>query len=257
MVQGRPRCERATDANGLSDSWAERVACTYATRVACAEPIGAMETIAVIDFETTGLMPAQGDRATEIAAVLVRDGQVIDRYQSLMNAGRRVPPFIEHLTGTTNTMVREAPPAEQVMTEVADFVGALPLVAHNAGFDRRFWDAELARIGRERRQDFVCSLLVARRVLPQAPSYKLGALIDFTGLPAATRAHRALADAEMATHLILYLQRTLMDRFGLPSVSHALLGRIQKTPKRQLECCVRRSVASAGCAAPALITSEA
>ena len=48
-----------------------------------------MDTIAVIDFETTGLSPNRGDRATEIAAVLVRDGQIIDRYQSLMNAGVR------------------------------------------------------------------------------------------------------------------------------------------------------------------------
>lgn len=203
-----------------------------------------METIAVIDFETTGLAPAQGDRATEIAAALVRDGKIVDRYQSLMNAGRRIPAFIEHLTGITNAMVRDAPPAKQVMAEVADFVGTLPLVAHNASFDQAFWEAELERIGRQRSQDFVCSMLVARRVIPQAPSFKLGALIDFAGLPAAAQAHRALADAEMATHLTLYLQRELMQRFGLSSVSHALLGRIQKTPKSQLERCVRRSIVS-------------
>ncbi|NEX19951.1 3'-5' exonuclease [Thiorhodococcus mannitoliphagus] len=205
-----------------------------------------METMAVIDFETTGLMPAYGDRATEIAAVLVRDGQIVDRYHSLMNTGHRIPPFIEHLTGITNAMVRKAPPAEQVMAEVADFVGTLPLVAHNASFDRKFWDAELERIDRRRSQDFVCSMLVAKRVFPQAPSYKLGALIDLAGLPAAGRAHRALADAEMATHLTLHLQRELMQRFGLSSVPHALLGRIQKTPKNQLEQCVKRSITSTG-----------
>ncbi len=94
-----------------------------------------METIAVIDFETTGLAPAQGDRATEIAVVLVRDDKIVDRYQSLINAGRGIPPFIEHLTGITNAMVRDAPPAKQVMAEVADFVGTLPMVAHNANFD--------------------------------------------------------------------------------------------------------------------------
>ena len=199
-----------------------------------------METIAVIDFETTGLSPSDGDRATEIAAVLVRDGRIIDRYQSLMNAGRRIPSFIEQLTGITTAMVRKAPAAAQVMAEVADFVGRLPLVAHNASFDSKFWDAELERIGRTREQAFVCSMLVARRVMPQAPSFKLGALVDFAGLPAAARAHRALADAEMATHLTLHLQRELMQRFGLSRVSHALLGRIQKTPKSQLSSCIRR-----------------
>ncbi|RPH62553.1 MAG: 3'-5' exonuclease, partial [Burkholderiales bacterium] len=70
-----------------------------------------MDTVAVIDFETTGISADAGARATEIAAVLLRDGRIVDRYQSLMNAGAWVPPFIEELTGITNDMVRAAPPA--------------------------------------------------------------------------------------------------------------------------------------------------
>ena len=98
-----------------------------------------MEVVAVIDFETTGLSPAQGDRATEVAAVIVEDGRVVDRYQSLMNAGVRIPAFIEALTGISNAMVRSAPPAGEVMREVSDFVGDIPIVAHNASFDAKFW----------------------------------------------------------------------------------------------------------------------
>ena len=64
-----------------------------------------METLAVIDFETTGMSPAQGARATEIAAVLVQGGQVAGRFQSLMNTGAWVPPFIEQLTGISNAML--------------------------------------------------------------------------------------------------------------------------------------------------------
>ena len=116
-----------------------------------------MEIVAVIDFETTGLSPAQGDRATEIAAVLLENGKVVDRYQSLMNAGVRIPSYIEALTGISDAMIRRAPPVAEVMREVSDFVGDYPLVAHNASFDSRFWDAELARIQRARKQDFVCS----------------------------------------------------------------------------------------------------
>ena len=104
-----------------------------------------MNPVVVIDFETTGLSPDDGDRATEIAAVLIRDGCIVDRYQSLMNAGRRIPSFIEHLTGSSNAMVRDAPPAGQVMAEVADFVGDYPLVAHNASFDRKFWSTSVAK----------------------------------------------------------------------------------------------------------------
>ena len=73
-----------------------------------------MERVAVIDFETTGLSPTQGDRATEIAAVILEGGRVVDRYQSLMNAGVRVPAHIEALTGISNAMLREAPPASDV-----------------------------------------------------------------------------------------------------------------------------------------------
>lgn len=197
-----------------------------------------MEAVAVIDFETTGLSPAQGDRATEIAALIVHDGKVVDRYQSLMNAGVRIPPYIQALTGISDAMVRAAPPAAEVMREVADFVGDRPLVAHNAAFDCKFWDAELARIERRRRQEFACSLLLSRRILPQAPSHKLGALVEFAGLPVAGRSHRALADAEMAASLLHHLEDELRRRYQVREVSHELLRRIQGTPKAKLAQCL-------------------
>lgn len=189
-----------------------------------------METVAVIDFETTGMSPDAGARATEIAAVLLREGRVVGRFQSLMNAGARVPPFIERLTGISNAMVRAAPPASAVMREAADFVGAYPLVAHNAAFDRRFWDAELGRIGRTRRQEFACTMLLARRLYPEAPNHKLGTLVEFAGLPAAGRHHRALADAEMAASLLAKLERELERRYGLAPVTHEMLREIQLAP---------------------------
>jgi DNA polymerase-3 subunit epsilon len=103
-----------------------------------------LERIAVIDFETTGITPSSHCRATEIAVVILERGQIVDRYQSLMNAGVRVPGFIEQLTGISNAMLRSAPPAERVMNEVNEFVGTTPLMAHNAAFDQKFWDFELA-----------------------------------------------------------------------------------------------------------------
>jgi DNA polymerase III subunit epsilon len=199
-----------------------------------------MEVVAVIDFETTGLSPAQGDRATEIAAVIVKDGKVVDRYQSLMNSGVRIPSFIESLTGISNEMIRQAPPAAEVMREVSDFVGDYPLVAHNASFDCKFWDAELGRIQRTRQQEFVCSLLLSRRIFPLAPSHKLGALVEYADLPVAGRSHRALADAEMAASLFLRLKDELRDRHQVNHVSVELLRRIQRAPKSQLKKCIAR-----------------
>jgi len=194
----------------------------------------AMDTVAVIDFETTGISVQTGARATEIAAVLLRDGRIVDRYQSLMNAGAWVPPFIERLTGISNDMVRDAPAAAMVMREVADFVGTHPLAAHNASFDRRFWDAELARIGRHRVQEFACTMLLARRVFPEAPNHRLGTLVDFAGLPVAGRYHRAMADAEMAASLLARLEQELARRFRLAEVTHELLREIQGSARWRL-----------------------
>jgi DNA polymerase-3 subunit epsilon len=199
-----------------------------------------MEVVAVIDFETTGLSPDLGDRATEIAAVLLKDGKVVDRYQSLMNAGVRIPAFITELTGITDAMVRQAPSAADVMRDVSDFVGDYPLVAHNASFDSRFWDAELKRVHRKRKQEFACSMLVARRLFPQAPNHKLGILVEYARLPVTGRYHRALADAEMAANLVVHMEEELRRRYQLCDVPHELLRKIQKVKKHQLDKCVER-----------------
>ncbi|MDZ7889494.1 MAG: 3'-5' exonuclease [Pseudomonas sp.] len=193
-----------------------------------------MEPIAVIDFETTGMSPGHTCRATEIAAVIVEDGRIVARYQNLMNSGAYVPPFIESLTGISNAMLRKAPPAAEVMAEVAEFVGRTPLVAHNASFDQKFWDAELGLIQRQRVQDFACSMLLARRLLPQAPNHKLGTLNSWAQLPHTGQAHRAMADAEMAANLMLFMAAQLRERHGIREIPHALLCRLQKVPAAKI-----------------------
>ena len=187
-----------------------------------------MQPIAVIDFETTGISPNGGDRATEVAIVLVEGGRVVDRFQSLMNAGVPVSTFITGLTGITNAMVAAAPPAAQVMTEASRFVGQRPLVAHNAGFDSRFWQAELARAGLAAPQPFICTLLLARRLYPEAPNHKLGTLVDYHRLPRTGQAHRALADAEMAAALLGQIERDLRTRHGVARPDHRLLMDLQR-----------------------------
>jgi DNA polymerase-3 subunit epsilon len=190
-----------------------------------------MPPIAVIDFETTGLSPAMGDRATEVAIVLLENGKVVDRFQSLMNAGVPIPAFITSLTGISNAMVAAAPDAASVMREASRFVGDAPMVAHNASFDRKFWQAELARAGAAAPQPFACTLLVARRLYPQAPSHKLGVLVDYHHLPRAGRAHRALADAEMAASLLGQIQHDLRTRHRVHQPDHALLMTLQRCAK--------------------------
>lgn len=199
-----------------------------------------MSRIAVIDFETTGLSPTMGDRATEVAIVLVEDGQVVDRFQSLMNAGVHIPSFITSLTGITNAMVATAPVAEQVMVEASRFVGSAPMVAHNASFDRRFWQAELARAGEAAAQPFACTMLVARRLYPQAPSHKLGVLVDYHQLPKAGRAHRAMADAEMAASLLGQIQHDLRTRHRVARTDHSMLMGLQRCAKPAVSAFIAR-----------------
>ena len=195
---------------------------------------------AVIDFETTGLSPALGARPTEVAIVLIAEGKIIDRFQSLMNPGISIPYDIQALTGITDAMVRKSPKVEAVMRDAVQFVGTHPIVAHNAAFDRKFWDAELRRMNGRRKQAFACSMLLARRIFPEAPNHKLGTLVRTLGLPATGRYHRALADAEATAYLLLHIQQELQRRFHLSAVSHELLVAIQTASRSQLAVCIRR-----------------
>ena len=207
------------------------------------------QTIAVIDFETTGMSPAMGARATEIAVVLVQDGRAVGRYASLMRSGAWVPPFIEQLTGISNRMLAAAPPAAEVMAEVADFCRGAALVAHNASFDRGFWQHEMALAQAEGRladvdagrgvPEFGCTLLLSRRLWPEVPNHKLGTLARWHGITATGRAHRALADAEMAAELWLRITDDVQKRYAA-SVPFGLLCALQRTPRHQLARCVAR-----------------
>jgi DNA polymerase-3 subunit epsilon len=160
-----------------------------------------------------------------------------------MNSGTWVPPFIEAFTGISNAMLAAAPPARAVMREVLQFTRGCPLVAHNAAFDRSFWQAETEHAGAEAdpAHDFACTLLLSRRLYPQAPNHQLGTLADFHHLPRSGRAHRALADAEVTAHLLLQLQQDVRTRYGAAlgpvALAHRHLCELQRTPKAQLDRC--------------------
>ena len=205
-----------------------------------------MRTIAIIDFETTGMSPDLGDRPTEVAIVLTENGAVVDRFQSLMNPGMYVSSFITQLTGITNAMVKAAPSVAQVMADAARFVGHSPMVAHNASFDRKFWQAELRRLGQPADHPFACTVLLARRLLPQAPNHQLGTLAQFLRLPSTGRAHRALADAEMTAELLHHMHRVLQTQHGIPHPDHALLIGLQTCTKATVPAWLKRQAAALG-----------
>lgn len=195
-----------------------------------ASPAGA-DTLVVLDFETTGLSPDLGDRAIEIGAVLIRDGELADRFQALMNPGFAVSDFIADYTGITNDMLADAPPCHEVMHAFARFLGEHAVVAHNASFDRRFLAAEFAQIGKPLANHFVCSMLIARRLYQDAPNHKLGTLVRYRGIRHDGTFHRALADAEMTARLWLAMLGDIRDGYALETPSFVLMQQLARTPK--------------------------
>lgn len=181
----------------------------------------------MLDFETTGLSPAAGARITEVAALRIERGQVVDRFVSLVNCGVRIPSFITDLTGITQGMVDAAPCVSQVMPELLRFIGRDALSAHNASFDDKFLQAESRFLGLQPEYArLVCSLKLARRVFPGLPSYKLATLSSSLGIRFKGSAHRAEADAEVSANVLIRIGEYLQRTYGVQQVGTALLTRI-------------------------------
>lgn len=192
-------------------------------------------SVIVLDFETTGISAKYGDRPIEIGAVRIADGLIVDRFQELMNPGFPISWFIESLTGISNDLIAAAPPCEEVMTRFADWIGDLPLVAHNVGFDRTFLDAELALIGKIRENPMSCTMLAARRLFPEAPNHKLATLVRHCAIFTDGTFHRALADAEMTGHLWIAMIDLLQERYGLSAVPFSLMQELTRIGKAKAD----------------------
>ena len=192
-------------------------------------------TVVVFDFETTGLSPVQGDRAIEIGAVKIINGEVVDSFSQLMNPGRRVSSFITQYTGISNDMLASAPSCADVMIEFARFIEGFNLVAHNASFDEKFLTSEFDRIGEPVNNLIGCSLLASRRIFQQAPSHKLGALIDYLAIDGEGEFHRALYDAQMTGFLWLRILKSIEEQFAVDTPSFAHMQKLNKVVKAKVE----------------------
>ena len=192
-------------------------------------------TVVVLDFETTGLSPGMGDRAIEVGAVRIEDGEVTARFQELMNPGQRVSGFIESYTGITNAMLTSARPCAEVMRDFAEFIDGYNLVAHNASFDQRFLDAELERVSMDYSGQFSCSMLAARRIYQQAPDHKLGTLVEYMNIPVEGVFHRALYDSQMTAKLWLAMLDSVRQQYVLSEIDFRLMQKVAKTPKHAVD----------------------
>lgn len=157
----------------------------------------------IVDVEATGGSPLRGDRLTEVAAVRVSHGHIVDSFESLVNPERPIPPTVSALTNITDEMVSHAPRFVDLAESLRDALEGAVFVAHNVSFDWRFLDAEFqrcsgARLGGER----VCTLRLARRLHPELSRRSLRVLADYYAIAPGTW-HRAGPDARVTAELFV------------------------------------------------------
>ena len=174
-------------------------------------------TFVVVDLETTGGSPANA-AITEIGAVKVRGGEVLGEFQTLVDPGTDIPPFIATLTGITTAMVREAPTIAQVLPSFLEFSRGAVLVAHNAPFDIGFLKAAARELGHPwPGNDVVDTVQLARRALPRedVPNHKLATLARYFRATVDPN-HRALSDARATVDVL----HGLLERLTAFGVTH-------------------------------------
>ena len=188
----------------------------------------------VVDLETTGGSPMRGHRVTEVAAVRVSGGEVREAYSTLVNPGRPIPPKIVSLTGITQEMVVGAPRFGEVARAVSEAVEGKVFVAHNAAFDWRFLCHEMQMAtGMAPRGRQLCTVRLARKLLPELPSRSLDGLSLYFGVGIENR-HRALDDAVATAHILLRLIEMLEDRGAADwEALQGVLGRRARRKKRR------------------------
>lgn len=166
----------------------------------------------VVDVETTGGSADRGHRVIEIAAVHFSGGEVRETYSTLVNPGFPIPRMITSITGISDPMVADAPRFREIAPEVERVLAGRIFVGHNATFDWRFVSSEMERcVQRGLAGERLCTLRIARRLLPQLPSRALGALATYFGIEMETH-HRALDDALATARLLQHLLDSLEER---------------------------------------------
>ncbi|WP_130734537.1 exonuclease domain-containing protein [Flavobacterium sp. J27] len=151
---------------------------------------------AILDIETTGGQYNE-EGITEIAIYKYDGHEVIDQFISLVNPEKPIQPFVVKLTGINNAMLRSAPKFYEVAKRIIEITEGCIIVAHNASFDYRILSTEFRRLGYTFKKPTLCTVELAKKLIPEQPSYSLGKLVRSLGIPIADR-HRASGDA-MAT----------------------------------------------------------
>jgi DNA polymerase-3 subunit epsilon len=188
------------------------------------------EAFCIVDTETTG-MRAAFSRITDIAIIRVEKGKVVKRYETLINPGVSLPPYIKRITGLTDEDIAGAPSFEEVALEIEGILKGAVFVAHNVAFDYSFLQSEFRRIGIGWAAPKLCSVSLSRALFPEHKKHNLDAIIERHGITCDTR-HRAMPDAEAVLSFFMSLQKKVA-RKKLEDAVYRVLDRY--SPKNALE----------------------
>ncbi|HQU82988.1 MAG TPA: exonuclease domain-containing protein [Pyrinomonadaceae bacterium] len=166
----------------------------------------------VFDLETTGAK-CPPCRVTEIGAYRVKNGAIVDEFQTLINPEMPIPSFISQLTGISNEMVKNAPKFREIVLDFLDFIGDSVLVAHNASFDMRFLNHEIGIVYDKYRlaNPHLCTVQLSRKLLPDIENHRLNTVAEHFRI-ALINHHRAAEDARATAHIFINLLEDLHNR---------------------------------------------
>jgi DNA polymerase III subunit epsilon len=172
----------------------------------------------VFDIETTGSSATKGGAITELGALKLVRGEIVEEFSTLVNPGRRIEPFVVRLTGITDRMVAEAPTITEMMPRFEEFIEGAVLVGHNVHFDCSFVTA--ARGGVPLENPILDTLKLARSLAPGLKRYRLSSLASDFGVRQVPN-HRALSDAAATAGVFLKLVK-LLAAAGIRGVGEAI-----------------------------------
>lgn len=190
VVQAFPEAKKAADQTGIKVVYGVEAYLVPDDNVIDIK--NNMEEYCVLDIETTGLS-FRTEKITEIGAVKVKNGEIIDTFECFVNPEIPIPPRIVELTGITDDMVENAENIEKVMPKFLEFIGNLKLVAHNADFDVGFLKFNAEKLGLSMNNEYIDTLALSRQMFPEFKKHKLGMIAEKLGITV-ENAHRALDD---------------------------------------------------------------
>ncbi len=167
-------------------------------------------TYCVLDLETTGLS-FRTEKITEVGIMKIKNGEVIDSFETFVNPEKPIPPKVVEVTNITDDMVKDAPKIEEVFPKILEFVGDSVLVAHNADFDIGFLKHNASILNLKLENTSLDTLRLAKDLFPDFKKYKLGIIADKLGITVDV-AHRALDDVKTTVQVFNVMMNMLKEK---------------------------------------------